>query len=76
MNFEVTADGQPSGALPGGSAGGGNGAVTAGSTSAGSLASTGSIVAPLIVVIALALLIAGYLFVTRGRRRPGGAPQV
>ncbi|SDH65051.1 alkaline phosphatase [Leifsonia sp. 98AMF] len=80
VNFEVTADGQPSGALPGGSAGGstggGNGAVTAGSTSAGSLASTGSIVAPLIVVIALALLIAGYLFVTRGRRRPGGAPQV
>jgi alkaline phosphatase len=28
------------------------------------------------VVIALALLIAGYLFVTRGRRRPGSAPQV
>jgi alkaline phosphatase len=75
VNFEVTADGQPSGALPGGTAGG-TGTTGGGSTTAaGSLASTGSFVAPMILVIALALLIAGYLFVTRGRRRPGGAPQ-
>lgn len=76
--FEVTADGQPSGAVPGGNGNGsGNGAVGSGSsTAAGSLASTGSVLTPLIVVIALALLIAGYLLATRGRRRPGSAPQV
>ncbi|RDV43832.1 alkaline phosphatase [Leifsonia sp. ku-ls] len=75
VNFEVTADGQPSGALPGGTAGGTGTTGGGGTTTAGSLASTGSFVAPMILVIALALLIAGYLFVTRGRRRPGGAPQ-
>lgn len=74
VNFEVTADGQPSGALPG-TAGGGT-TTTGGSTAAGALASTGSFIAPMILVIALALLIAGYLFVSRGRRRPGNAPQV
>lgn len=75
VNFEVTADGQPSGALPGGTAGGDGTTTAGGSTAAGSLASTGSFIAPMILVVALALLIAGYLFVTRGRRRPGNAPQ-
>lgn len=79
VDFEVTADGQPSGALPGGSAGNGgnagNGAPASAGSAAGSLALTGSSVAPLIAVVALGLLIAGYLFLTRGRRRAGGAPQ-
>jgi alkaline phosphatase len=73
--FEVTADGRPSGALPGGTGAGGDPANGGSTAAAGSLASTGSVLLPSIIVVALALLIAGYLFVTRGRRRPGSAPQ-
>jgi alkaline phosphatase len=69
--FEVTADGQPSGTLPAaGGAGAGTGTGT-GTTTAGSLASTGSVVAPIIAIVALALILAGYLLVAR-RRRLGG----
>lgn len=70
--FEVTADGQPSGALP--AAGGPGSGTGTGTTAAGSLASTGSVVAPIIAIVALALILAGYLLVAR-RRRLGGLPQ-
>jgi alkaline phosphatase len=74
--FEVTADGAPSGQTPGGAGGGaaGGGTAAAAGTAAGALASTGSVVAP-IVVIALALLLAGYLLWTRGRRGLSGVPR-
>jgi len=66
LAFEVTADGQPTGTLPA-AGGSGSGTGTAAGSSAGALASTGAVVAP-ILVIALALLIAGYLLFGRGRR--------
>ncbi|MDN4614878.1 alkaline phosphatase [Leifsonia sp. F6_8S_P_1B] len=82
--FEVTADGAPSGQTPGGAGGGaaggaggsggsgaaGDPAVVAG-TAVNALASTGSVVAP-IVVVALALLLGGSLLWTRGRRSVSG----
>ncbi|WP_240183702.1 alkaline phosphatase [Leifsonia aquatica] len=66
LAFEVTADGQPSGTLPP-AGGSGAGTGTAAGSTAGALASTGAVAAP-ILVIALGLLIAGYLLFGRGRR--------
>ncbi|WP_426626170.1 alkaline phosphatase [Leifsonia sp. McL0607] len=70
--FEVTADGKPSGNLTG--AGGSGSGSGSGSAAGGSLASTGSVIAPIIVIVALALILAGYLLLGR-RRRLGGLAQ-